>query len=118
MKNISLHCCLNVNEYKYKQKFLSNFTDTRWRGNIVGFIPKHERFTYEVGRSNSVVIRDLNGHYYSKSSKTSNEKGEERWQCQKQKRRGCKVTVKTVGDFIIAQKYEHTHEPDYCSSRY
>ena len=36
-----------------------------------------------------------------------NKKRENRWVCQK-KSKGCKVIIKTDGDFIVAQKSDHT----------
>ena len=71
------------------------------------FLPKYERFTYEVGKANSVIIRDQAGYRYGKDCKSTNKKGELRWCCQKRKSQDCKVIVKTVGDFIVFQKFDH-----------
>jgi len=52
-------------------------------------------------------ICDQNGFQYMKKSSTPNRHGEERWGCYKRKQ-GCKVFVKTKGEFIVGQKHEHT----------
>ena len=62
-------------------------------------------------RKNAVVICDQAGNKFIKDSKEPNKKGELRWTCQKRQSRGCKVVVKTVGDFIVSQKNSHVcHE--------
>ena len=72
------------------------------------FIPKHEQFSFDGGRKNSVIIRDQAGHKFIKDSKEPNKKGEIRWTCQKRTSRKCKVVIKTMGDFIVSQKNDHT----------
>ena len=88
---------------------MSNLTDSVvMQGYSAAFLPKYERFTYEVGKANSVIICDESGFRYGKDCKSSNNKGELRWNCQKRKSRKCKVIVKTLEDFIVFQKYDHT----------
>ena len=86
------------------------FTDLSLRiARAPGYFPKEsERFSYESGKCNSIKIRDQAGKVYHRFSKVTNKSGEERWACQRRKQRGCRVVVVTVGDFIVAQKNEHT----------
>ena len=73
-----------------------------------GYFARHESFVYDRGQKNSILLRDLFGLKYVRDSKSTNKHGEDRWTCQKRLSKGCKVIIKTIGEFIVAQKNEHT----------
>jgi len=68
----------------------------------------NERFTIELNHQKSSNIRDQEGFQYNRFSQKPNMFGEIRWACQKRKQKGCKCYVKTIGNFIVAQKHYHT----------
>ena len=86
-----------------------------WKANKVnlkliflGFTRTNEQFTLQTNKSNGFNISDQNGFIYNKR-KEANRAGETLWTCLKRKGGGgCKVVVKTLGDFIIAKKNDHT----------
>ena len=82
--------------------FLGGFRDR----DETPYIPMNERFAFETNKRNSLNIIDQNGFQYMKKSKVCNKNGEDRWVCYK-RRQGCKVVVKTIGEFIVAQKNYH-----------
>ena len=68
-----------------------------------------KRFTITADHRNkkSSNMYDQYGFQYNKR-KEANKSGETLWSCTKRLSTGCKVTVKTLGDFIVAQKNDHT----------
>ena len=66
-----------------------------------------QRFTIQTNHRGNSNICDQSGFQYSYYKK-ENKAGETPWLCNKRSRRGCKVVVKTKGDLIVAQKYDHT----------
>ena len=81
------------------------------------FIPVLKRFTTTADLKNrkNTYICDFDGFEYCKR-KEANKSGETLWTCSRRRRIGfvCKVVVKTKGDFIVAQKNEHTCIPLTC----
>ena len=74
---------------------------------LAPYVPKNVRFTLETNNRNTLNICDEYGFKYNRDSKQTNSRGEDRWTCVKRKK-GCKIVVKTNGDFIVAQRNEHT----------
>jgi len=74
---------------------------------FLGYVTMQARFTFETNKRNTLNICDQNGFQYCRDSKFTNRWGEDRWTCCN-RTQGCKVVVKTKGDFIIAQKNVHT----------
>ena len=68
-----------------------------------------KRFTTTADHRNrkSTNICDFEGFQYCKR-KEANKSGETLWACSRRIGFGCKVAVKTNGDFIVAQKNDHT----------
>ena len=67
-----------------------------------------QRFTVTTNRNNTKNICDQNGFQYIKAKASANKAGESLWSCNRRRHWNCKAVVKTLGDFIVAMKHDHT----------
>lgn len=69
-------------------------------------ILKNIPFTTRIGRNNSIIIEDDLGFTYRKGYAVKNA---QHWTCSKRTRLKCRAVLKTEGNIILLQRFEHNH---------
>ena len=69
-------------------------------------ILKNIPFTTRIGRNNSIIIEDDLGFTYRKGYAVKNA---QHWTCSKRTRLKCRAVLKTEGNIILLQRFEHKH---------
>ena len=62
-----------------------------------------------IGRKNAIIVQDEHGFKYRKYNPSTPGQRYESWKCSRINK-GCKCSIKTVGDIITIQRFEHNHE--------